>query len=80
MALRDAAVAGIGIAKLPVNMIRTELNKGLLLPVIEGWSPVVEVVHLVHAQERGMLPSISALIEHLSRGFSQWQQSDSSAR
>ena len=53
LALRDAALAGLGIVQLPRWLIVDELRKKRLVRILEGASlPAVKVLALVHADAR----------------------------
>ncbi len=68
-ALREAALAGVGIVQLPTMMVRDELLHKSLVEVIPGWAPPVETIHLVFASHRGLLPTVRALIDFLAAEF-----------
>ena len=69
LALRAAAVAGVGIVQLPRMLLTPEFGAGALVPVLAGWAPRRELVHLVFASRRGQLPAVRLLIDHLAAGF-----------
>ena len=69
LALRDAAVAGVGVVQLPTMMIDAQLAGGELVRVIPEWRPRREIVHAVFASRRGLLPSVRALIDFLAARF-----------
>ncbi|MFC5579096.1 LysR family transcriptional regulator [Lysobacter niabensis] len=69
LALRDAAVAGVGVVQLPTMMIGAQLASGELVRVIPEWRPRREIVHAVFASRRGLLPSVRALIDFLAARF-----------
>jgi DNA-binding transcriptional LysR family regulator len=69
LALRDAAVAGVGVVQLPTMMIGAQLASGELARVIPDWRPRREIVHAVFASRRGLLPSVRALIDSLAAQF-----------
>jgi DNA-binding transcriptional LysR family regulator len=69
IALRLAAIAGIGIVQLPTQMVREELARGALARVLPDWAPRVEIIHAVFASRRGLLPSVRALIDFLAERF-----------
>jgi DNA-binding transcriptional LysR family regulator len=71
MALRNAAQAGIGIVQLPTMMMREQLADGSLVQLIPGWAPRREIIHAVFPSRRGLLPSVRALIDHLTQCFAQ---------
>lgn len=69
IALRTAAVAGVGIAHLPRMMVSDELERGELVVIVPDWAPPPEIVHAVLPSKRCMLPSVRALIEFLATRF-----------
>lgn len=69
LALRDAALAGVGVVQLPSMFIRAELARGSLVQVLPGWAPRVEVIHAVYASRRGQLPAVRALLDFLVQQF-----------
>lgn len=68
-ALREAAIAGVGIAQFPVTMIDECLRIGTLRRVLPDWALTTDVVHVVHTAHRGQLPAVKALITFLSSEF-----------
>ena len=71
LALRAAAVAGVGIVQLPAMMIPEQLARGELVRVIPDWRLQPDIVHVVFASRRGLLPSVRALIDFLAERFSE---------
>ncbi|MBN3826685.1 LysR family transcriptional regulator [Burkholderia sp. Ac-20384] len=71
LALRAAAVAGVGIVQLPTMMVRDEVARGELVTVLPDWAPRREIVHAVFASRRGLLPSVRALLDFLAERFAE---------
>ncbi len=69
VALRDAALAGVGVVQLPRLMLRDYLENGDLVCVVPGWEPRREIIHAVFPSRRGILPSVRLLIDFLARRF-----------
>jgi DNA-binding transcriptional LysR family regulator len=69
IALRQAAIAGIGIVQLPTQMLHDELSSGALIRVLPDWAPRIEIIHAVFASRRGLLPSVRALLDFLAARF-----------
>lgn len=69
LALRDAAIAGVGVVQLPRMFIHEQLAKGELLVVMPDWEPRLEVLHAVYASRRGQLPAVRHLINFLAEEF-----------
>jgi DNA-binding transcriptional LysR family regulator len=69
LALRAAAIAGVGVVQLPSMMVRQAIARGELIHVIPGWAPRPELIHAVFASRRGLLPSVRALVDDLAERF-----------
>lgn len=67
--LRDAALAGVGVAQLPTMVTGEHVAHGALVPVLPAWRPRQEIVHAVFPSRRGLLPAVRALVDHLAAGF-----------
>ncbi len=65
VALKTAAIAGVGVVQLPLLMLSDELSSGTLISVLPEWEPRREVIHLVFPSRRGMLPAMRTLIDYL---------------
>lgn len=65
VALRTAAIAGVGVVQLPVLMLQEQLEAGSLIKVLPDWEPRREMIHVVFPSRRGMLPAVRALIDFL---------------
>ncbi len=66
IALRAAAVRGVGITQLPSMIVSAELKAGALIQVLPDWSPKGGIVHAVFPSRRGLLPSVRTLIDYLA--------------
>jgi DNA-binding transcriptional LysR family regulator len=67
--VREAVVAGLGVAILPDHVCRRALEEGLLVHLLPGWRGVQGIVHLVFTTRRGLSPAVRALIDHLAAGL-----------
>lgn len=70
-ALRQAALAGLGVVQLPVMAIRERLDSAALERVLPGWALPTGVVHAVFASRRGMLPGVRQLVDFLAERYQQ---------
>lgn len=68
-AVRDAAIAGLGVAILPDHVCSEALQAGILVRVLPEWRGLQGIVHLVFTTRRGLPPAVRALIDHLAAGF-----------
>jgi len=64
-ALRDAALAGVGIVKLPTMLVAQDVAAGRLVHVLPDWRPRAGIIHAVFPSRRGLLPSVRALLDFL---------------
>lgn len=69
IALRNAAVAGLGVLQLPVLMVRAERESGTLVRLLPDWAPRREIIHAVFPSRRGLIPAVRLMIDHLANGF-----------
>ncbi|WP_186310691.1 LysR family transcriptional regulator [Paraburkholderia sp. BCC1886] len=63
--IRDAAVAGLGIIRLPDFIVADELASGRLVPVLETFLPAAMSVHAVYPQHRQSSLTIRAFVTYL---------------
>lgn len=69
IALRSAAMAGVGIVQLPTLMVCDQLSIGSLVKLLPYWAPRREIIHAVFSSRRGLMPSVRALIDYLAQRF-----------
>lgn len=69
-ALRQAALAGVGIVQLPTMMIWDDIEAGRLAHVLPEWRPRAGIIHAVLPSRRGLLPSVRALLDFLATSCS----------
>lgn len=68
-AVRNAAIAGLGVAILPDHVCREALSTGRLVRILPAWRGLQGIVHLVFTTRRGLPPAVRAFIDHLAAGF-----------
>jgi DNA-binding transcriptional LysR family regulator len=64
--LREAALAGLGIARLPEIVVAEDLKRGTLARVLPEWANPQGILHLVFPTRRGLLPAVRAFIDFLA--------------
>ncbi|MFO7565769.1 MAG: LysR family transcriptional regulator [Enhygromyxa sp.] len=74
VALRTAALAGVGLVQLPLLMIRDQLAAGELVAVLPDWRPRREIIHVVFPSRRGLVPSVRCLIDHLVESYASFDE------
>ncbi|WP_076999735.1 LysR substrate-binding domain-containing protein [Variovorax sp. KK3] len=67
LALRHAAIEGLGVVLLPQILCRDELADGRLVRLLPDWSCTDSEVQAVFPTRRGMLPAVRALVDFLAR-------------
>jgi DNA-binding transcriptional LysR family regulator len=64
-ALRDATLAGFGIARLATFLISDDLRAGRLLPVLDGLSGDGPSVRAVYPSSRHLSPKVRSFVDEL---------------
>lgn len=66
--LRSMAIAGRGIILVPKWLVRDELERGHLVPVLANWSldPVGTPINAVFANNRQLAPKVRAFVDFLA--------------
>ncbi|WP_252929823.1 LysR family transcriptional regulator [Paracoccus sp. 08] len=64
-AMIDAAVAGLGIAYVPENIVAAQLEAGTLVLALDEWSPFFEGYYLYYPSRRQNMPVFKALTDAL---------------
>lgn len=67
--LKNAALAGVGIANLPRVVVKDELADGRLIALLPQWQPAEGVITAVFPSRRGLMPSVRSLIDFLGDAF-----------
>jgi DNA-binding transcriptional LysR family regulator len=68
-AVKDAAIAGLGVALLPDHSCFEDLRSGALVRVFPGWHGQTGIVHLVFTTRRGLPLHVRTWIDHLAAAF-----------
>jgi DNA-binding transcriptional LysR family regulator len=63
--VREAAVAGLGIALLPIDRCSPDLRERRLRRVLADWCSPVTPIHVVYPSTRHLSPKVTALLELL---------------
>jgi DNA-binding transcriptional LysR family regulator len=70
VALRFAALRGVGACQFPTFMIRDDVREGRLVDILPGWAPRAGFIHAAFPSRRGLLPSVRALLDFLADEYS----------
>lgn len=63
--IREAALAGFGIAMLPADYVARHMAEGRRVSVLEDWSPPWPGYHLYYPSRRQQSPAFALLVEAL---------------
>jgi DNA-binding transcriptional LysR family regulator len=63
--IREAVLAGLGIAALPEMMYGAPLRSGRLSPVMPGWTLPAPQLYAVFLSRQGMVPAVRAFVDYL---------------
>ena len=63
--VREAALAGFGIAMLPADYVEQHIGEGRLIPLLEDWSPPWPGYHLYYPSRRQQSPAFALLVDAL---------------
>lgn len=64
-AMIDAAMAGLGIAYVPEDIVAAQMKAGTLVQALDDWSPFFEGYYLYYPQRRQNLPVFKILTDAL---------------
>ncbi len=67
--MRDAAIAGVGLAMLPTFIAGPALKQGLLQVVEMEHEPELEFIYMAHPQGRSPSAKLRAIADHLKKAF-----------
>lgn len=71
VALREAALAGIGVCQFPTLVVHDDLKAGRLVDILPGWAPRTGIIHAAFPSRRGLLPSVRALMDFLAAEYAE---------
>jgi DNA-binding transcriptional LysR family regulator len=63
--LRNAALAGLGVALLPDQVCSDEVEAERLVQLLPDWTTPFGTIHMVFGTRRGLLPAVRALVDHI---------------
>ncbi|AHG47824.1 LysR family transcriptional regulator [Rhizobium leguminosarum bv. trifolii CB782] len=67
--LRDAAIAGLGIALLPAFIAGPAIREGRLAEIDVGRRPEAEFIYMAHPEGRNPSAKLRAIADHLKKSF-----------
>lgn len=66
LALREAMLAGIGIARTPTFLVGEDVARGSLVPILTDYQALEVSVYLVYPERRHLSPKVRAFIEFMA--------------
>jgi DNA-binding transcriptional LysR family regulator len=69
VALRLAALRGVGVCQFPAFVVADDIKAGRLIDPLPEWSPKAGIIHAVLPTRRGLLPSVRALLDFLAKDY-----------
>jgi DNA-binding transcriptional LysR family regulator len=69
VALRHAALQGVGVVQMPTMVVTQDIKAGTLVHVLPDWAPRAGIIHAVFPSRRGLLPSVRALLDFLAAEY-----------
>lgn len=64
--VRQAAIDGLGLAYLPLELVQAPLATGQLRPVLESWWRIFPGYHLIYSAKLPMSPGMRRMLSVLS--------------
>lgn len=78
VALRLAALRGVGVCQFPTMVVREDLKAGRLVDVLPDWAPRAGIIHATFPSRRGLLPSVRALLDFLAVEYASLSRTEDS--
>ncbi len=73
VALRLAALRGVGVCLFPAFVVAGDIESGRLIDLLPEWSPKPGIIHAMFPSRRGLLPSVRALLDFLAEQYAAQQ-------
>lgn len=76
MALRAAAIGGLGIASFDRFIVHDALRDGRLVPVLDGWQLPARTLYAVYPQSRYLAPKVRAFLDYVQAYYAHARWAD----
>ena len=63
--IRDATVEGLGLGYMPRDHVRTQVDTGHLITVLDDWCPTLPGYHLYYPSRRHPVPAFALIVDAL---------------
>lgn len=67
--LRDAALAGVGVAYMPGFLVGRDLAEGHLVSALDDWAQSKQKVYAVHPRSQNLAPKVRVFVDFLDQKF-----------
>lgn len=67
--LREAALQGFGVARLPRYLVADDLRDGRLVQVLPGWTTAPRKVHALHPAGRRVAARVRVFLDHVAQAL-----------
>ena len=68
-ALRQAAIAGLGIVMQAESVLADDMARGRLVPILRDYWPVPRPMHLIYQRDRQSTPKLASFVEFVVQRF-----------
>lgn len=72
VALRFAALRGVGVGQFPTFVVEDDLKAGRLVDLLPDWAPKSGIIHGAFPSRRALLPSMRALLDFLAKEYAEF--------
>ena len=76
MALRAAAIGGLGIASFDRFIVHDALRDGRLVPLLDGWQLPARTLYAVYPQSRYLAPKVRAFLDYVQAYYAHARWAD----
>lgn len=77
---RNAALGGLGMARLPIQMCHDDVRQGGLSMVLPDWHPMPVVAYGVYKNRRSLQRAGRQFLDELEEGLQKWSNAPTTAR
>ena len=74
VALRHAAVAGVGLGPFPLIFTAEQLAEGSLVKILPEWIFPKDAIHAVFPTRRGLLPSVRMFLDYVAARYEEIEE------
>jgi len=68
-ALREAAIAGLGIVLQPIELLKMDVEEGRLVHLLPQYEPTPRPLHVLYAPDRRMTPKLRSFLDFAAQTF-----------